>query len=99
MKTSFHLRLALAGLFAQSLFAAPGVIDSPGPGYRLQQELYAPKDGKSASFLRFTPSLFLQKTFFAPGLLRTDKPTGLIETLPTDNPFTEPIRLFENSKN
>jgi hypothetical protein len=99
MNTSVLIGLALAGLSVQNLLAAPDLIDFPGPGYRLQRELFFPQDGKSISPLRFTPSLFLQKTFFAPGPLRTDKPPGLIETLPADNPFTEPIRLFENSKN
>jgi hypothetical protein len=99
MKTSIFVALALVGLFARDLVAAPNLIDYPGPGYRLQKELYAPREGKSISFLWFTPTLFVQKTSFAPSPLRTDKPTGLIETIPTDNPFTEPIRLFENSKN
>jgi hypothetical protein len=99
MKTCIFVGLVVATLSGQIAVAAPDLIDFPGPGYRLQRELYAPREGKSMSHLKFTPSIFLQKTSFSPGTLRTDRPTGLIEFLPTDNPFSEPIRLFDNSKN
>jgi hypothetical protein len=98
MKTSILSGLFLVVLSAQEVVAEPSLIDFPGPGYRLQRELYAPRDLNSVSHLRITPTLFLQKTIFGPGALRTDKPTGTIEFLPMDNPFSEPIRLFENSK-
>jgi len=99
MNTSILSGLFLVVLSAQGVVAEPLLIDFPGPGYRLQRELYAPRDGISLSHLRITPTLFLQKTIFGPGALRTDKPAGIIEFPPIDNPFSEPIRLFDNSKN
>jgi hypothetical protein len=72
-------------------------MDLPGPGYRLQRDLFAP-DGKTTSHLKLTPSLFFYKTFLTPGPIRADKAFDLAEPLPPGNPFTEPIRLFDIRK-
>ena len=92
MKKPFALALVF-GLGSLNVAPASDRLDAPGPGYRLQREIYAPREGKSISFLQITPSLFLHKTFLPPGSLRADKPIEPA-AIATDNPFSEPIRLF-----
>jgi len=85
-----------AGVSAPSINAGPALIDFPGPGYRMQRDLFAPLDGKPISHLKFTPSLFFQFNFPQVESLRTDKPVELPATVPGENPFSAPIRLFES---
>ena len=100
MNPSILIAIALFASSAPSIVAGPNLIDYPGPGYRLQRELFAPLiEGKSRSHLEFTPSLYLQKTFIGPGTLRSDKPVEPIIPFPNGlngNPFSEPIRLFQS---
>ena len=85
----------IVGLTFPAASVASDRIDSPGPGYRMQKTIFDPRgNGEGTSFLRITPELFFDKTTVTPGKLRADKPTGLIESLPTDNPFSKPIQLF-----
>jgi hypothetical protein len=91
--------VVLAGGMSDSrIAAAPPLMDLPGPGYRLQRDLFAPDNGKTITHLQLTPSLFLQKTFLSPGPIRADKAFDSVAPLPAGNPFTEPIRLFDIRK-
>jgi hypothetical protein len=96
MNQSILIAIALLASSAPGIVAGPNVIDHPGPGYRLQKELFSPQEGRWRSHLEITPSLFLQKTFLNPGPLRSDKPVESTIPFPNGNPFAEPIRLFQS---
>jgi hypothetical protein len=94
------LALALAvGLAAPIVASTVDLIDFPGPDYRNQRDRFSPPRGCfSSPLIKITPPIqFIEIPFES----KADRPFKLVDptqSLIPDNPFAEPIRIFDGLK-
>jgi hypothetical protein len=94
------LALALAvGLGAPIAVFAVDLLDFPGPDYRIQRERFSPPRGCfSSPLIKITPPVQFLEINFEPAPSRPFKSVDPTQTVTPDNPFAEPIRIFDGLK-
>jgi hypothetical protein len=94
------LALALAvGLAAPIAVSAVDLLDFPGPDYRNQRDRFSPPSGCfSSPLIKITPPVQFLEMPLESSADRSFKLKDPTQILILDNPFAEPIRIFDNLK-
>ena len=94
-----HALLLAAGLGSPIAFCANEILDFPGPDYRILRDQFSPPRGCfSSPLIKVTPPVQFLETLSNLAGDRGFKSAVPTPALPLDNPFAEPIRIFDRPK-